>query len=251
MEPLRPRDPQNGKTAPTFKQKAVSLVGKLRKKPEVVEEDRFYWRLIKVKEDGKWVLKFNNPANPVNTHKDPIRPRQPIDSISPSASFEYLKWLSETEKDWIQGRQYRLGKITELEGVAKGGLPIDFPFGDWFDPFKVTCRSTYPDLEKGEIMRVGRHPVRGISEDRSPLGPADVIGTIREFSSTFVEKTAILLFGGSASTLNSTSFRPSNRAPLLLHIKADSFGFRKFLELPKKIEKGEPTEKMGSPDSSR
>jgi formylglycine-generating enzyme required for sulfatase activity len=230
FDPLIPGDPFTKKTV-TIKKRIASAMDKFRKKkePEVEEEDQFYWRRIKVKEGRKKVWKLNNPKNPKNHHGKPVDMKKPVEAITPLAALEFLKWKS------LTNHQYRLGKINELEGVARGGFPWIYPFGDIFDPFKVACRACFPDIGRNITMRIGRHPVTGITGDRSPLGSVDVTGNVREFSSSKAEKDAIFVFGGSVSIYNGTSFKPSNRPPMLVYAKYDSYGFRKVLDLPPKM----------------
>jgi formylglycine-generating enzyme required for sulfatase activity len=230
MEPFLPMEALNKKTKVSIKEKVASAVERVRRRLEK-EEDPFYWNLVSFKEGKKRIWKLNNPKNPEDHHGVPIDGRQPVEAISQQASMEFLKWRA--ERDQLQGREYRLGKITELEGTARGGFPWIYPFGDRFDPFKVTCRSCFPDVKKNQLMRVGRHPTGATTGDRSPLGPVDLIGNAREFTSSYAEKDATFVFGGSVSTFNSTHFKPSNRMPMLIFVKFDSFSFRKVLDLPK------------------
>lgn len=239
IQPLLPMDTQPAYLESRLKKFITSAMERIRKKSTAGDfEDNFYWALEVKKVGKKTTWSLNDPKNPVDHYNTPLDPEQPVAIIDLVGVKEFIKRKNEKEKTKEKlGSEYRLARISELEGVSRNGFDWPFSWGYEFDPFRVVSRMPFPDLDSVTNQPLGKLPSGEDSGDQSLFGPRDLIGNVREFSSTEGEKNTVYIFGGSPRAVFGPYFNPSSRIIFpTFHRESSVGGFRLVMDIPRKKE---------------
>lgn len=165
----------------------------------------FYWRVCKASEGGYRLI---DPSTYLDPFDNPIHNDHPISGISYYAVEKYVSWRS--AKD---GKPYRVISIDEKEKIDRNGFPWTYPWGFGFpEPEFLVNRLVFPNHESVAIQPIGTHPLINQSRDNSLHGPRDLLGNVREFTSTVGNPDYVFLSGGSnAHILGGYYFVPATR----------------------------------------
>ena len=97
------------------------------------------------------------------------RANHPVWSVSEKAADAYAKWLSKAT-----GRSFRLPTEAEWEYAASGGVGVEYPWGNVFDPHAANT------VESGPLTTT---PVGIFPQGRSAFGIDDMAGNVEEYVS--------------------------------------------------------------------
>jgi len=154
-----------------------------------------------------------DPTTHSSLKDDPILEDQPIHSIPYAAGEAYAEWFYQTLKDQgYEGPRLRMPTVTEMEIVTRNSLNWTFPWGHVFRRAFISSRLAHENLDKDTFAHpLGSHPFgpefyrdyslyQGRGENGEVVRIVDLLGNVREWTSTHVEKNAVNQFGGSPRT---------------------------------------------------
>ena len=138
----------------------------------------------------------------------------PVVGVSLDDARHYAEWLSERDQ-----RSYRLPTHHEWEKAARGPEGRVFPWGDLWDPRFVAGPETWDHHLP---------PTVGLmTSDRSVYGVADLVGGVREWTtSTEPSDNKGVIKGGSFLTADEDGIPLWKRSTLSSHRSAIDLGFR-------------------------
>lgn len=163
---------------------------------------------------------------------EPIHSEHPISAIPYRAAEAYRDWR--TRRD---GRDYQILDADLKEIIARNSLDVRYPWGNGpLSSRYVVSRDAFEDVSRATPQPVGTHPMGPeYYRDQSLFGVRDVIGNVREVTSTPGEKDHVCLSGGCVRMYPGANFNPSSRYQLHKNAVIDSDGaFRLMLRFPKK-----------------
>jgi serine/threonine-protein kinase len=151
-------------------------------------------------------------------HPAGYEPRCPVFSVTWESAMAFARWRSETD-----GREYTLPAEDAWEKAARG---VDGRFHPWGDHFDWTFTKGGLSRPEGACVE----PVGAFPTDESPYGARDMVGSIREWTSSWFEERAgtRVLRGGSWNHVVSRHFRCATRFGYLPMSRSSVFGFRLF-----------------------
>jgi serine/threonine protein kinase/formylglycine-generating enzyme required for sulfatase activity len=200
------------------------------------QETTFYWQLVR--ERPLMGLGPTTRAYLVDpsTHLDPfgelIHLDHPISAISPEAALAYIRWRS--EKD---GLPYEMLDADTKEVITRNSFDTRYPWGNGpLTDAYVVSRGAFQDVSRATPQVIGTHPMGQENyRDWSWYGARDLIGNVREFTSTPGEPDHFCLSGGCVRMYPGANFNPSARYQTHRNAVIDSDGtFRLKLSLTKK-----------------
>jgi len=205
------------------------------------EGARFHWRITREGEAGGHQFSLINPTTHRSLRNDPILSNQPISGISYVAAEAYTRWRSVQD-----GRDYKIISADQKEIISRNSFAWTYPWGYRFRRTYLASRLVHKDLENETFAHpIGTHPLgeeyyRDFSiyggRDRQGrlIRLVDLLGNVREWTSTEAEERAVFMFGGSVRTPSGTFFLPSSRSYYAKDL-ADEYhgGFRIVIEFGK------------------
>lgn len=199
------------------------------------EDSTFYWRLVK--ERYLWgvgptvQVRLLDPTLHEDPFGEPIHWDHPISATPPEGGFAYVAWRARKES-----KPYEMLDADTKEVISRNGSEDRYPWGngDMNDSYLVT-RGSFEDVSRATPQIIGTHPM-GMENyrDVSLHGIRELLGNVREITSTPGEPDHFCLSGGCVRMYLGANFNPSARYQNHRKAAVDSDGtFRLKLPFPK------------------
>jgi len=176
--------------------------------------------------DEVYIRCVDGRHQPLGTNVDPavaarhppgLETKLPVFAVSWHSASAFAKWRSERD-----GREYSLPPEDAWEKASRG---VDGRYHPWGDRFDWT-------FTKGGLSRPERaspEPVGAFPADESPYGVRDMVGSIREWTSSHFKDekdSRRVLRGGSWNLVAERHFRCATRFGYSPLARTTTFGFR-------------------------
>ncbi|MFO1518625.1 MAG: bifunctional serine/threonine-protein kinase/formylglycine-generating enzyme family protein [bacterium] len=204
------------------------------------EGARFHWRIRSEGEGQNRIFTLADPTSHPSLRGDPILNNQPIHAIPYRAADAYRYWRSVRDR-----RNYKIVSAEQKEIAARNTFDWSFPWGYRYRRTFFASRLVHADLDKGTHSHpIGTHPLGpDLYRDFSIFGYRDaqgriqrlldLIGNVREFTSTVAENDAIVMSGASVRTPSGNQPLPCSRTYVHMDVADEYNGtFRLVIEFP-------------------